>query len=139
MEKQTENEIIKKTYLYLDNYNEMKRYINEAVSEVSQIENADVYNISAERAFLKSIRECKAETVIMFEHINKSLDALKKDADAAGEGYKYDAFYMRYIMEETYETIAEKLECGKNTPKKWCKIMAEKFSIKLFGAKGIEK
>lgn len=32
MEKQTEQTVIEKTYLYLENYNEMKRYINEAVS-----------------------------------------------------------------------------------------------------------
>ena len=85
MTEQTEATAIDKTYLYLENYNEMQRYIREAVSEVSQVENADLYNMSAERAFLKSIRECRAETVILFEHINKALDALDKETDAAGE------------------------------------------------------
>ena len=88
MEKQTEQTVIEKTYLYLENYNEMKRYINEAVSEVSQVEGAELYNISAERAFLKSVRECRAETIILFEHMNKALAALKNDAEAAG-GHNY--------------------------------------------------
>ena len=70
--------VIDKTYMYLENYNEMQRYISEAVSETSQVENAELYNISAEKAFLKSIRECKAETVILFQHINKSLEALDR-------------------------------------------------------------
>ena len=83
---QTEATAIERTYLYLDNYNEMQRYIKEAVSEATQVEETDVYNISAERAFLKSIRECRTETIILFEHINKSLDALRKEAEAAGEG-----------------------------------------------------
>lgn len=130
---------IDKTYLYLENYNEMQRYIREAVSEVSQVESADLYNISAERAFLKSIRECKAETIILFEHINKSLEALKKEAEAAGEEYKFDALRMKYIEGKTYEDIRSKWNCGKNAPKAWCKAMAERLSIKLFGAKAIDK
>lgn len=135
---QTEATAIDKTYLYLENYNEMQRYIKEAVSEVSQVGDSDLYNISAERAFLKSIRECKAETVILFEHINRSMDALQKEAEAAGEEYKFDALRMRYIEGKTYEDIREKHNCGKNAPKTWCRTMIERLSIKLFGAKAIE-
>ena len=125
MTEQAEMTAIDKTYLYLENYNEMQRYIKEAVSEVSQVENADFYNMSAERAFLKSIRECRA-------------DALEKEAEAAGEGYKFDALRMRYIDGKTYEDIRMKHNCGKNAPKTWCKVMMERLSIKLFGAKAIE-
>lgn len=139
MTEQTEMTTTDRTYLYLENYNEMQRYIKEAVSEVSQVESADLYNISAERAFLKSIRECKAETIILFEHINKSLEALKKEAEAAGEEYKFDALRMKYIEGKTYEDIRIKWNCGKNAPKAWCKAMAERLSIKLFGAKAIDK
>lgn len=139
MAEQAEDAVISKTYLYLENYNEMQRYISEAVSEVSQVEHADIYNISAERAFLRTIRECKAETVILFEHINKSLEALEKDAEAAGEEYKFDALRMKYIERKTYEDIRNKWNCGKNAPKAWCKVMVERLSIKLFGAKAIDK
>lgn len=131
--------VIDKTYMYLENYNEMQRYISEAVSETSQVENAELYNISAEKAFLKSIRECKAETVILFQHINKSLEALEKEANAAGEEYKFDALKMKYIEGKTYEDIRDKRNCGKNAPKQWCKTMVERLSIKLFGAKAIDK
>lgn len=135
---QTEATAIERTYLYLDNYNEMQRYIKEAVSEATQVEETDVYNISAERAFLKSIRECRTETIILFEHINKSLDALRKEAEAAGEGYKFDALWMHYIEGMSYEDIRKRHSCGKNAPKTWCKTMAERLAIKLFGAKAIE-
>lgn len=138
MEKEKEQTVIGKTYLYLENYHKMEKYINDAVSEVSQVVDADKYNISAEAVFLQSIRECKAETVILFEHMKKALASLKEEAEAAGEEYKYKAFYMRYIERMSYESIARKIGCGKNSPKKWCKAMVEKFSIKLFGAKAIE-
>ena len=123
MKEEKEQTVIDKTYLYLENYREMERYINDAVSEVSQIPDAGRYNISAERAFLQSIRECRAETVILFEHLRKALASLKEDTEAAGEAYKYEAL---------------EAGCGKNSPKKWCKAMIPRLAIKLFGAKALE-
>lgn len=87
---------------------------------------------------LQSIRECKAETVILFEHMKKALASLKEDAEAAGEGYKYDALEAVYIKGKSYEDIVRETGCGKNSPKKWCRSMTERLSIKLFGAKAIE-
>lgn len=37
-----------------------------------------------------------------------------------------------------YEDIVRETGCGKNSPKKWCRSMTERLSIKLFGAKAIE-
>lgn len=97
MKEEKEQTVIEKTLLYLENYREMERYINEAVSETSQVPDIGKYNISAEKAFLQSVRECRAETVILFEHLKKALASLKEDAEAAGEGYKYDALEAVYI------------------------------------------
>lgn len=138
MKEEKEQTVIEKTYLYLENYREMERYIKDAVSEVSQVPDIDKYNISAERAFLQSIRECRAETVILFEHLKKSLASLKADAEASGEGYKYDVLEMVYVKGMTYEEITRKTGCGKNSPKKWCKAMIPKLAIKLFGVKALE-
>ena len=104
----------RKTLLYLENYREMERYIKEAVSETSQVPDIGKYNISAERAFLQSVRECRAETVILFEHLKQALASLKEDAEAAGEGYKYDALEAVYIKGKTYEDIVRETGCGRN-------------------------
>ena len=138
METEKEMTAIQKTQVYLENYREIERYIKDAISEVSQIDDVSRYNISAEKAFLQSIRECKAETVILFEHMKKALASLKEDAEAAGEGYKYDALEAVYIKGKSYEDIARETGCGKNSPKKWCRVMIQRLSIKLFGAKAIE-
>lgn len=138
METEKEMTAIQKTQVYLENYREIERYIKDAISEVSQIDDVSRYNISAEKAFLQSIRECKAETVILFEHMKKALASLKEDAEAAGEGYKYDALEAVYIKGKSYEDIMRETGCGKNSPKKWCRLMTERLSIKLFGAKAIE-
>lgn len=138
MKEEREQSVIGKTYLYLENYREMERYIKDAVSEVSQIPDIDKYNISAERAFLRSIRECRAETIILFEHLKKALASLKEDAEAAGEGYKYDVLEMVYVKGMSYEEIARETGCGKNSPKRWCKAMIPKLALKLFGVKAFE-
>lgn len=138
METEKEMTAIQKTQVYLENYREIERYIKDAISEVSQIDDVSGYNISAEKAFLQSIRECKAETVILFEHMKKALASLKEDAEAAGEGYKYEALEAVYIKGKTYEDIVRETGCGRNSPKKWCRVMIQRLSIKLFGAKAIE-
>ncbi len=139
MKEEKEQTVIEKTYMYLENYHKMEQYISEAVSEVSQVENAEIYNISAEKAFLQSIRECKAETLILFEHIKKALASLKEDSEAAGEGYKFNALEMVYIKGMTYEDVTKEYQCGKNSPKRWCKSMVQSLSVKLFGARAIEE
>jgi DNA-directed RNA polymerase specialized sigma24 family protein len=133
-EKQT---VIQMTQTYLENYREMERYINDAVSEVWQVPDIQKYNISAEQAYIQSIRGCRAETMILFEHINKALQSLKEDAIEAGEGYKYEALEAIYIRGESYEDIAQETGCGRNSPKRWCKTMIERLSVKLFGVKAI--
>ena len=138
METEKEMTAIQKTQVYLENYREIERYIKDAISEVSQIDDVSRYNISAEKAFLQSIRECKAETIILFEHLKKALASLKEDAEAAGEGYKYDALEAVYIKGMSYEDIVRETGCGRNSPKKWCRVMIQRLSIKLFGAKAIE-
>ncbi len=138
LKEEKEQTMFQKTQMYLENYREMKRYIDEAISESSQVGDMIKYNISAEKVFIQSIRECRAETVILFEHINKAMESLKEDAKAAGELYKYEALENIYVKGKTYEDIVRETGCGRNTPKKWCRVMITRLSIKLFGAKAIE-
>ena len=62
----------------------------------------------------------------------------KKMDEVPPEGYKYDALEAVYIKGKSYEDIVRETGCGKNSPKKWCRSMTERLSIKLFGAKAIE-
>ena len=48
METEKEMTAIQKTQVYLENYREIERYIKDAISEVSQIDDVSRYNISAE-------------------------------------------------------------------------------------------
>lgn len=138
MSEEQKQTTLDKTTLYLENYREMQRYVENAISEASQIEDATKYNISAENAYLQTVRECRTETIILLEHINKAMELLKEEATNQGEKYKYDAFEAVYIHGKTYEDVAKELECGRNSPKRWCRIMMARLSVKLFGVKAFE-
>ena len=137
MKEEKEQTAIEKTLAYLNNYHEMKRYINEAVYEASQITDIQ-YNISAEHAYFRTIQECRVETIILFENLNRSLRSLREDAEAAGEGYKYEALESIYIQGMSYADVAIKMNCGRNSPKRWCRNMVQRLSVKLFGVKALE-
>ena len=48
--------------------------------------------------------------------------------------------YIKHEVKRGNENvIRDKWNCGKNAPKQWCKTMVERLSIKLFGAKAIDK
>ena len=74
---------------------------------------------------------------ILYYHLKQALASLKEDAEAADEAYKYEALEAIYIKGKTYEDIARESNCGKNSPKRWCKSMVQKLSVKLFGARAI--
>lgn len=138
MEEEKELTAVQKTQMYLEYYREMQRYVKDAISEAQQIEDTAIYNISAENAFLQSIRECRTETAILLEHINKSLESLKADAEKDGELYKYEVLEAVYIKGMTYEEVSREEGCGKNSPKRWCRSMIQRLAIKLFGAKALD-
>ena len=51
---------------------------------------------------------------------------------------KYQALESYYFNEETYENIAEKLNCGVITVRRWVNEMINELSILLFGIDGLK-
>lgn len=88
-------------------------------------------------AILESLWCSRGSTADVIEKIDLALKATRVAADAGGYGYKVEAFTMRYIQGETYEEIADALDCGKNSPARWCNEIMEEMAIRLFGVNGI--
>ena len=89
------------------------------------------------RAILESLRCSRGSTADVIEKIDLALKAAQVAADAGGYGYKVEAFTRRYIQGETYEDIADAMNCGRNSPARWCKEIMEEMAIRLFGVNGI--
>lgn len=125
------------TFALMENYTELKKFAVSAISESSQLKKVDFPNSKNE--YLNSIRKSRIRTSLIITHIDESIKSLRKECAEKGESYKYEAFEMRYIKNMSYEAIQEKLNCGKNSPSRWCKEMINLLSVKLFGIDGVEK
>lgn len=130
--KQEHKRIIRNTFTLMENYRSLKGYPDAAISESDQIG-------SNEKQYLESIRGSRIRTALMIQHIDHSIKELEKEAKRNGDLYKMKAFKAHYIQGKTYEDIQEEMECGKNSPARWCKDMVIKLSVKLFGIDGIKK
>ena len=86
---------------------------------------------------LDAMQRSRARTHELIQEIDKSLEAVTVAARAAGYDYKVDAFTRRYIQGQTYEEIADALNCGRNSPARWCGEIMEQMAVQLFGVDGI--
>lgn len=75
----------------------------------------------------------------MISNIDRAMEELHKEYEEKGFLYKWESFKLHYIDGLTNEEVAERMNCGKNTPSRWGKELMKKMSVKLFGVDGIEK
>ncbi len=89
--------------------------------------------------FLESITSSKVRTSIMVAAIDDAMGEAAADFEQKGQGYKWEAFKARYIEGVSYEEIAERMNCGKNSPARWCKEAVQKVAVYLFGVDGLKR
>ena len=121
----------------MESYIDLKKYINNAITEEEEVTEAVYSVLKGENAKLKSAKEAKMVTAMMIINIDRALTELETESRKEGTLYKYEAFRMHYIDGLTFEEIADQLDCGKNSPSNWCKAILKKMSVKLFGINGI--
>ncbi|MBQ8558543.1 MAG: hypothetical protein IJ439_00950 [Tyzzerella sp.] len=137
--KQRRQQILYNTRILMESYIEMRKHIENAISEAEEMEDDAFQIFKSEDAHLESIRRSKLKTALMIANIDKAMQELDEEQKKIGTSYKYEAFKMHYIDGIPYEEISDRLNCGKNTPARWSKEMIRKMSVKLFGIDGIEK
>lgn len=121
----------------MESYIDLKKYINNAITEEEEVEESAYNAFRGENAKLKSVKESKMVTAMMIINIDRALTELEAENRKEGTLYKYEAFKMHYTDGMTFEEIADQLNCGKNSPSNWCKAILKKMSVKLFGINGI--
>lgn len=133
--KEEQRKVLYNCTLLMEQYRELKKHVKNAVSEIAEIEKPLIYENGMS---LKSVRQSKCETLMLLYNIDRAIDELRSETTANGTSYKFDAFYLHYVNGFTYEQICEKLNCGKNSPARWCKDVIRIMAVKLFGVNGIE-
>lgn len=137
--KQERQKVLHNTRMLMENYREMRRHLESAISEVEELKTEEFQIFKTAELHLESVRKSKLYTALMIANIDRALEELKAEQEEKGASYKYEAFRMHYIDGISFEDIAESLNCGKNTPSRWTKEMIRRISVKLFGIDGIEK
>ena len=75
----------------------------------------------------------RANTARKLEHIDKAIAEIKSRHSAAGRAIECTAFELYFMQGQTYEQIAEKLETGNNTPRRWVSHVINELSVMLWG------
>lgn len=132
-------QVLHNTRMLMEEYIEMKRHIESAVSEEEELKEEQYDIFRGEGTHLGSVRRSKMKTAMMIANIDRAMEELRAEYETKEMTYKYDAFKMHYIDGVSYEEIADIQNCGKNTPSRWSKELIRKMSVKLFGIDGVEK
>ena len=132
-------QVLHNTRMLMEEYIEMKRHIESAVSEEEELKEEQYDVFRGEGTHLGSVRRSKMKTAMMIANIDRAMEELRAEYKTKEMVYKYDAFKMHYIDGVSYEEIADIQNCGKNTPSRWSKELIRKMSVKLFGIDGVEK
>lgn len=137
--RQRKLKILYNTRILMESYIEMRKHIENAISEAEEMKETEFGAFGGENAHLESVRRSKMKTTLMLSNIDRAMEELRAEQEENGTLYKYEAFRMHYVEGKTFEDVAEAMNCGKNTPSRWSKEMIRKMSVKLFGVDGIEK
>ena len=133
------NRILYNTRILMEQYIEMRRHVENAISEVEEMDTTEFESLMQENTHLESVRRTKLKTAMMIANIDRAMEELRQEYEDSRMLYKYEAFRLHYIGGKSFEEVAEIQNCGKNTPSRWSKELIRKMSVKLFGVEGIEK
>lgn len=131
--KEYENEkAFNNTKLLFTYYNDLKLYLDNADFTEKMVNK----NLRAED-YIDELKKSNMKTLIMVLHMDKAMEALENKERELNSVEKYNAFYNKYIKKHTYEQIADDLNCGIVTARRWVNEMLKELSIYMFGVEGI--
>lgn len=120
------------TFMLMKCYRDAAFHIENAISDGEQLELAGMTD-EQQRTYLESIRRTRFKTLIMTAHIDKAVEEIERRREAAGRGVEYKAFEMYFMQGMDYAEIAEELDTGKNTPRRWVTGIINELSVLLWG------
>ncbi|RKM60998.1 hypothetical protein D6855_03630 [Butyrivibrio sp. CB08] len=112
---------------YTDTFNLMKSY-RAALFSTKQAP-ADGGQL-LQQAKLKANR---LKTEIAVEHINAAMQQIEADKAKDGRQHEYEAFKLYFLEGRTYQYIAEALNTGEATPRRWVTAIVQELSVMLWG------
>lgn len=131
-EKERRRDKYHNTFTLMKCYRDAVFHIENAISDGGQLELSGMTD-SQQRTYLESVRRSRFKTLIMTAHIDKAVEEIERRREAAGRGIEYRAFEMYFMQGMDYAAIAEELDTGKNTPRRWVTAAINELSVLLWG------
>ena len=120
------------TFTLMKCYRDAVFHIQNAVSDGEQLELKGMTD-EQQRTYLESVRRSRFKTLIMTAHIDKAVEEIERRRKAAGREVEYKAFELYFMQGKEYAEIAEELDTGKNTPRRWVTAIINELSVLLWG------
>ena len=131
-EKERKRDKYHNTFTLMKCYRDAVFHIENAISDGEQLELKEMTD-EQQRTYLESVRRSRFKTLIMTAHIDKAVEEIERRREAAGRGIEYKAFEMYFMQGMDYAAIAEELDTGKNTPRRWVSAGINELSVLLWG------
>ena len=120
------------TFTLMKCYRDAVFHIENAISDGTQLELKGMTE-EQQRIYLESIRRTRFKTLIMTTHIDKMVEEIERRRRAAGREIEYRAFELYFMQGMDYAQIAEELDTGKNTPRRWVTAIINELSVLMWG------
>lgn len=120
------------TFSLMKCYRDAVFHIENAISDGEQLELKGMSD-EQQRTYLESIRRSRFKTLIMTTHIDKAVEEIEHRRKMAGREIEYKAFELYFMQGWDYAAIAEKLETGNSTPRRWVTGIVNELSVLLWG------
>lgn len=120
------------TFTLMKCYRDAVFHIENAVSDGEQLELVGMTD-EQQRVYLQSVRRSRFKTLIMTAHIDKAVEEIERRRRVEGREIEYKAFELYFMQGKDYAEIAEELETGKNTPRRWVTAVINELSVLLWG------
>lgn len=131
-EKEKKRDKYHNTFTLMKCYRDAAFHIENAISDGTQLELNGMTD-EQQRTYLESIRRTRFKTLIMTAHIDKAVEEIERRRKEAGREMEYRAFELYFMQGKDYVKIAEELETGKNTPRRWITAIINELSVLLWG------
>lgn len=131
-EKERRRDKYHNTFMLMKSYRDAVFHIENAISDGEQLELTGM-TAEQQRTYLESVRRSRFKTIIMTAHIDKAVEEIERRRKAAGREEEYRAFELYFIQGHEYEAIAEELNTGRNTPRRWITGIINELSVLLWG------
>jgi hypothetical protein len=126
------------TKMLLKNYNDIKSSIEEAVSDIKQLEQDFIVLNDSDELYIESIKRGKLRSMIVITHIDKALAVVQEKYKSKGVPEKYEAFVSCMLEDVSYDDAAVLYLSSKTSISRWLTEVTKEISIQLFGVDGID-